>query len=85
MLALNSGLSMTFSRDKADTSSATHKRLRPDLTAYIGNALVMKGEEKEDIGGLDAAQKKKKKKKSDAARAWIKEAGRMNHLKHSVP
>ena len=25
------------------------------------------------------------KKKSDAARAWIKEAGRMNHLKHSVP
>ena len=27
----------------------------------------------------------KKKKKSDAARAWIKEAGRMNHLKHSVP
>ena len=23
--------------------------------------------------------------KSDAARAWIKEAGRMNHLKHSVP
>ena len=27
----------------------------------------------------------KKKKKKDAARAWIKEAGRMNHLKHSVP
>ena len=24
-------------------------------------------------------------KKNDAARAWIKEAGRMNHLKHSVP
>ena len=24
-------------------------------------------------------------KKSDAARAWIKEAGRMNHLKHTVP
>ena len=23
--------------------------------------------------------------KNDAARAWIKEAGRMNHLKHSVP
>ena len=25
------------------------------------------------------------RKKSDAARAWIKEAGRMNHLEHSVP
>ena len=26
-----------------------------------------------------------REKKSDAARAWIKEAGRMNHLMHSVP
>ena len=25
------------------------------------------------------------RKKSDATRAWIKEAGRMNHLKHIVP
>ena len=24
-------------------------------------------------------------KKSDATKAWIKEAGRMNHLKHIVP
>ena len=24
-------------------------------------------------------------KKNDATRAWIKEAGRMNHLKHVVP
>ena len=25
------------------------------------------------------------KKKGDATKAWIKEAGRMNHLKHIVP
>lgn len=47
------GITVKFSRDNADASSATVTLKRPDLTAHLKNALVLKGEEKEleeDLG-----------------------------------
>ena len=49
------GISLTIRRDKADSSSATVARKRPDLAVYVGNALVLKGEEKESSDELNAA------------------------------
>jgi len=53
MLGDSVGITAKFSRDKADASSATVTLKRPDLTAHLKNALVLKGEEKEleeDLG-----------------------------------
>lgn len=55
MLGDSVGVTATFSRDKTDASSATATLKRPDLTAHLNNALVLKGEEKELEAKLDVA------------------------------
>uniref|UniRef100_A0A7S0WNV5 Protein kinase domain-containing protein n=1 Tax=Chlamydomonas leiostraca TaxID=1034604 RepID=A0A7S0WNV5_9CHLO len=55
MLGDSVGVTASFSRDKTDASSATATLKRPDLTAHLNNALVLKGEEEELEAKLDVA------------------------------
>eukprot|EP00195_Chlamydomonas_chlamydogama_P008854 CAMPEP_0202897964 /NCGR_PEP_ID=MMETSP1392-20130828/6586_1 /ASSEMBLY_ACC=CAM_ASM_000868 /TAXON_ID=225041 /ORGANISM="Chlamydomonas chlamydogama, Strain SAG 11-48b" /LENGTH=514 /DNA_ID=CAMNT_0049583743 /DNA_START=11 /DNA_END=1555 /DNA_ORIENTATION=- len=47
---------LVSSRDKSDSSSATVSMKRPDLSIHMGSALVLKGEEKEDMTELADAE-----------------------------
>lgn len=49
------GLTFTFGRDVADSSSATLSAKRPDVTGYLQNALVLRGEEKDGNHELPSA------------------------------
>jgi hypothetical protein len=49
------GVEMVFARDQCDPSTATLANLRPDLTGYFQNALLIKGEEKESSANLKDA------------------------------
>ena len=62
------GVNMTFARDQCDSSMSS---LRPDLTGYVQNALLIKGEEKESPGDLQVAVEELLIKSQRCGKQWI--------------